>query len=105
MKSQCQPFLKNHRLLKLEGEVKPKAEVSFRSFTCAVSVTVPSWDSHVFTIVRNDYSKIWGLIPTEGCQLRTAPFSYLILTFISGDKVPEATWASLLPTLFLFLTF
>lgn len=29
-------------MLKLEGEVKPKVEVSFKSFTCPISVKVPS---------------------------------------------------------------
>lgn len=65
----------------------------------------PAWGGHVFAVVRKDYSRIWGLVPTKGCQLRTAPCSYLILTFISGGKVPEARWASLLSTLFLFLPF
>ena len=85
MKSQSQSFLKIddcYLAVKSEVGVKPQVEVSVKSFTCHISVATPSLGCRLFTVVRNDYFKIWGPrshggTPVENCSVFLPDFSPL----------------------------
>lgn len=42
-----------------EGGVKPQVEVSGKSFTCHISVAVPSLECHLLTVVRSKCFELW----------------------------------------------